>query len=84
MKLCVWGLGISFGIVWALTMLVMGWTSMWGWGTQLVNTMSSVYIGYVPSFGGAIVGAIWGFADGFIGGALIAFFYNLACCKQHS
>lgn len=82
MKLCVWGLGIGLGIVWAIMMLFAGWTSIWGWGTMFVNTMSSVYIGYTPSFGGGIVGAIWGFVDGFIAGILLAFFYNLVCCKH--
>ena len=82
MKLCVWGLGIALGIVWAISMLVAGWISIWGWGTMFVNTMSSVYIGYTPSFGGGIVGAIWGFVDGFIGGILLAFFYNMVSCKR--
>ncbi len=81
MKLCVWGFGIALGIVWAISMLIAGWISVWGWGTMFVSTMSSVYIGYVPSFGGGIVGAIWGFVDGFIGGVLFAFFYNMICCR---
>ena len=82
LTLSVWGFGIALGIVWAIMMLFAGWVSIWGWGTMFVNTMSSVYVGYIPSFGGGIVGAIWGFVDGFTGGVLLAFFYNLIVMKK--
>ena len=66
------GLGISFGIY----MLFLGLVSMFGWGIEIVNTLSSFYIGFEPSVLGAIIGAIWGFFDGLVGGAIIAFVYN--------
>lgn len=82
MKLCVLSFGVALGIVWAISMLIAGWTSVYGWGSLFVNTLSSVYLGYGPSFGGGIVGAIWGFVDGFIGGVLLAFFYNLISFRK--
>ena len=82
MLLNVWAFGIALGIVWAIMMLFAGWTSIFGWGTLFVKTMSSFYEGYMPTFGGGIVGAIWGFVDGFIGGVLFAFFYNLIVRKK--
>lgn len=82
MKLCILSFGVALGIVWAISMLVAGWVSIFGWGSMFVNTMSSVYLGYEPSFGGGIVGAIWGFVDGFIGGVLFAFFYNLISSRK--
>ena len=82
MPLSVGGFGVALGLVWAISMLFAGWVSIYGWGSLFVNTMSSVYIGYVPSFGGGIVGAIWGFVDGFIGGVLLAFFYNRIISKK--
>jgi len=76
-KFCWIGLALGVGIYWGLSMLVAGWTSMFGWGNSFVSMMSSIYIGYEPSFIGAIIGGIWGFFDGFIAGAVVAFFYNM-------
>ena len=82
MKLSVWSFGAALGILWAIMMLFAGWVSIFGWCTMFVSTMNSIYVGYVPSFGGGIVGAIWGFVDGFIGGVLLSFFYNLIISKK--
>ena len=76
-KFSVIGLALGVGIYWGLSMVAAGWTSMFGWGNSFVSTMSSIYIGYDPSFVGGIVGGIWGFVDGFIAGAVVAFFYNM-------
>lgn len=85
-KISIWGLGVAIGIVWAISCFVAGITAIFGWGNTLVEVIGSFYIGYEPTFGGAILGAIWGFVDGFIGGALIAFFYDLVTrnmwCKK--
>lgn len=70
------GCGLAVGLVWAIGLLVVGWTSIMGWGTNFVTHMASVYKGFGASFGGAFVGAIWGFITGYIGGALFGFFYN--------
>ena len=75
-KLNVVGLGIAFGLVWAIGVLITGWTAMFGWGDAFVTMVGSFYIGYKASFIGAIIGAIWAFVDLFIGGVLVAFFYN--------
>jgi hypothetical protein len=75
-KLSVKGLSIGLGVSWALCMLFLGWASMFGWGIKLVEAISSLYIGFSPSFLGAIIGAVWGFIDGAIGGAIIALVYN--------
>ncbi len=75
-KMSVIGLALGIGVYWGLAMLVAGWTSMFGWGMNFVNIMSSIYIGYEPSFIGGVVGGIWGFFDGLIAGAVVAFFYN--------
>ena len=76
-KLSVIGFAIAGGIYWGISMVFAGWTSTFGWGNAFVSTMNSIYIGYEPSFIGGIIGGIWGFADGFIAGALLAFFYNM-------
>jgi len=70
------GLALGVGIYWGLSMVVAGWASMFDWGNGFVSVMSSLYIGYEPSFIGAVIGGIWGFFDGFIAGGVVAFFYN--------
>lgn len=76
-KLSVIGLALGFAIYWGLANVVAGWTSMFGWGNSFVSVMSSIYIGYEPTFIGAIIGGIWAFVDGLIAGAVVAFFYNM-------
>lgn len=75
-KLSLNGLGVAFGILWALYVFFCGITAIFGWGTTLVTTLSSLYIGYSASIGGAIIGAVWGFVDGYIAGIIIAWIYN--------
>jgi len=76
-RLSIKALAIGLGVSWAICMLFVGWVSIFGWGTEFVETMSSVYIGFAPTFLGGVIGAIWGFVDGAIGGAIIAFIYNI-------
>jgi ABC-type molybdate transport system permease subunit len=75
-KLNVIKFGIAFGLSWGCGMCFIALVSMFGWGTGLVNVLSSLYLGLAPSILGAILGLIWGFCDGFIGGWLMAWFYN--------
>lgn len=75
-------LALSLGITWGLGVLVLGWFSMFNWGADITEVLSSLYIGYSASFFGAIIGGIWGFVDGAIGGILIAFFYNVFSHKK--
>ncbi len=77
-QLDVKALAIAAGISWASYMLLIGWlAAMFGFGTSFVEMISSMYIGFTPTFLGGIIGAIWGFVDGAIGGAIIAFVYNI-------
>lgn len=76
-KLNVKALAVGLGASWAICVLFLGWVSIFGWGTKIVEIMSSVYIGFAPTFLGGIIGAGWAFVDGAIGGAIIAFVYNI-------
>lgn len=75
-KLQINALGISVGVIWAAYILFCGITASFGWGAALVDAISSLYIGYGPTFLGAVIGAIWGFVDGYIAGVVIAWLYN--------
>ena len=81
-KLNVKALALGLGISWAIGMLFLGWVSIFGWGIKLVEASSSLYIGFAPTFLGGIIGAIWGFVDGAIGGAIIALIYNAVAKKR--
>lgn len=76
-KLSFKGLAFGLGTTWGLSVLFLGWISSFGWGTGLVSSLSTLYIGLKPTFFGGIIGGIWAFVDGAIGGLLIAYFYNL-------
>jgi len=86
-RLSVLSFGLAFGTITAITMFVIG-LSAWliDWGTPVVKLVGSMYLGYEPSLMGSIIGALYGFVDWFIGGILIAWFYNiylgLLCCPK--
>ncbi len=70
-------LGLAIGVTCALATLVLAFAAgLLGWGLNVVIILQSLYLGYGPTLLGAITGAVWGFADGFIGGVLIAWLYN--------
>ena len=77
MSLGVVSLGLALGVTSAIFVFVLGVVAAFlGWGVQLAAALSSLYIGYGPTFVGAIAGAVWAFVDGLIAGVLIAWFYN--------
>jgi len=77
--LSVKGFGIAFGVISAAYVFLLGIAAaLWGWGTDMVDVMSSFYVGYSPTFAGSVIGAIYGFIDGFIIGAVVAWVYNKA------
>jgi hypothetical protein len=75
-RLSIKAVAVALGATWGFLVLSLGWTSAFGWGTKAVETLSSVYIGYAPGFVGGIIGGLWAFADGAIGGAIFALIYN--------
>ncbi len=81
-KLNVKALAIALGAAWAICVLFLGWVSIFGWGTKIVEMMASVYIGFASTLLGGIIGAGWAFVDGAIGGAIIAFVYNAVAKKR--
>jgi hypothetical protein len=70
------------GASWGIGMLFLGWISILGWGIDIVKIISSLYIGFAPSFLGGIIGGVWGFTDGAVGGLIIAIVYNAVIKKK--
>ena len=71
------GMAVGFGVAWAICILLVSLASNFGWATQFVEILSSVYIGLKPTFTGAIIGALWGFVNGAIFGLIMALIYNM-------
>lgn len=68
---------LSLGLLWAVCLFL--WTLFAvrnGYGQVVLDAISTVYPGYEVSNKGAVIGLLWGFADGFIGTYLFASLYN--------
>lgn len=75
-------LGVAVGVLWAVYIFIAGIIAIYAWGTTLVQTFASLYLGYGPSVLGAIIGAVWAFVDGFVAGVVVAWVYNLIARPQ--
>ncbi len=70
-------LGIAFGVAWSLFTFLAGITAAGlNWGVQFTRLLGTIYFGYGPTLTGSVIGAIWGFVNGFCWGAVIAGVYN--------
>ena len=77
MKLSVKGLALSLGLTWSLCMLAWGLLATYAnWNPDIYNMMGGLYLGTKATLTGVIIGAVWAFFDGLVGGALIAWLYN--------
>lgn len=77
MKLNVKALALAVGIVWGLAIFLLTyWLLIFGYEGKTLAKLSNVYFGYSVTWYGAFVGLAWGFVDGLIGGALLAWLYN--------
>jgi hypothetical protein len=75
--------GFAIGVTWGVAVLFLAvMAGMFGWGVALVVILQNLYLGYGPNFVGAITGAVWGFANGFVFGVLVAWSYNRALLSR--
>jgi len=85
-KLHVLSFGLTLGILWALSLFLMGIIAgNSGFAAGFVTSIGTVYIGYKATLTGSLLGALWGFIDAGVGGLLIAWIYNLLLkvfCKE--
>jgi hypothetical protein len=78
MRIKVVPFGIAFGVVYAAVFFLYGiLAALFGWGATLAEIIGSFYAGFGPTVGGALMGAAWGFAVGFVFFALGASLYNM-------
>lgn len=77
MRLDAKALGLAAGILWGLSVfLITAWIVIIDSPGNTLAKLGVFYIGYDVSWTGAVVGLVYGFVDGLIGGALLAWIYN--------
>jgi len=78
MKLNKRAFGLSFGILWGLSVFIATMLVIMRGGGDTMILLRRFYWGYDINFGGAVLGLIYGFVHGFIFGWLLGWLYNLA------
>jgi hypothetical protein len=77
MKLNIKAFTLTFGLVWGFGLFFLTWWIIAFDGVTGKSTfIGQVYRGYNISPIGSLIGLIWAFADGAIGGAIFAWLYN--------
>lgn len=78
MKLDVKAFAITCGVVWGVGLFFLTWWIIaFDGATGQTTLLGMVYRGYTISPVGSLIGLLWAFADGLIGGAIFAWLYNL-------
>ncbi len=81
-KLHVLAFALAAGIIWAVGAFCLALLSLyWDIATPIVELIASGYKGYAATWSGGLFGALWGFADAFIGCAIFAWLYNVLAKK---
>ncbi len=77
-KLDIKAVAIAIGLMWSVAILLVSIVAGFSqtYLHNIVEFLSSIYIGYDLSFAGVIIGMTWGFADAGIGGVVFAWIYN--------
>lgn len=77
MKLDTMKFGLAGGIISALFVFVLALGSAFaGWGTGMVDSLASMYVGYKAGVVGGLIGALSAFVEGFITFYLLAWVYG--------
>lgn len=80
MKLSAKALALTAGILWGASILITGLINLAfpNYGSEFLETMASVYPCFHASrtFFDVIVGTLYGFLDGLVGGFIFAWLYN--------
>ena len=78
MKLEIKAFGLVCGLVWGVGLFLLTWWIIAFEGaTGDVTFIGRMYRGYSISPAGSVIGMVWGFFDGLIGGLIFAWLYNL-------
>jgi hypothetical protein len=78
MKLNVKAFALTCSLIWGFGLFVLTWWIILTSGATGETTLiGRIYLGYRISPLGSVIGLIWALLDGFVGGAIFAWLYNL-------
>ena len=83
MKLNVLAFGLACGLIWGLGLFIITWWIIMFDGQQPGDTLvlGRIYRGYELTTRGSLLGLLWGFFDGLVGGMIFAWLYNLLATR---
>jgi hypothetical protein len=77
MKLRVRAFAISFGIMIGVAIfLITYWFMIMNYEGSTLVKLRNLFLGYSVTWYGGLIGLLWGFVTGFLGGGLLAWLYN--------
>ena len=83
MKLNVKAFALTFGLWWGFGLFLLTWWIIAFDGpTRDVTMIGRLYRGYTITPIGSVIGLVWAFFDGLIGGLIFAWLYNLLGGKE--
>jgi len=83
MKLNVRAFALSCALVWGVGLFLMTWWIIAFDGATGERTLiGQLYRGYTISPTGSVIGLVWAFFDGWVGGAVFAWVYNLIARRR--
>jgi len=83
MRFDVKAFALSCGLIWGFGLFFLTWWIIAFDGpTGEATLIGRLYRGYTVSAMGSLVGMIWAFFDGLIGGAIFAWLYNMLATKR--
>jgi hypothetical protein len=78
MRLDIKAFALTCGILWGIGLPILTWWIMALDGPSKDPTwLGHVYRGYNLTFAGSLIGAVWAFLDGLVGGAVFAWLYDI-------
>lgn len=85
MKLNIKAAALACGSFWGVSVfLITAWWLVMGYTGGTLSKLGQVYIWYSVTWGGAVIGLVWGFVDGLICGMILAWLYNYFLARYSS
>jgi len=82
MKLNVKAFALTSALVWGFGLFCLTWWIIaFDGATGQTTLIGRLYRGYNISPSGSVIGLLWALGDGFIGGAIFAWLYNLIAAR---
>lgn len=77
MRLYVKAFALTCGLIWGFGVFFLTWwVILFEGSTGAITLLGHVYRGYSISPAGSLIGLVWAFFDGLVGGAIFAWLYN--------